>query len=70
MNTKTQKQVVYAEFERLRRAVKIERTLEDVGVHLSDIPTLADKAIKDACMVTNPRQPTRRDIEVVYEEAL
>ena len=70
MNTKTQKQVVFAEFERLRRAVKIEHTLEDVGVHLSDIPTLADKAIKDACMVTNPRQPTRRDIEVVYEEAL
>ncbi len=67
---KTQKQLVFAEFERLRHAVRINHTLGDVGVHRTDIPTLADKAIKDACMITNPRQPTQRDIEVVYEEAL
>lgn len=70
MTTKTQKQVVFAEFERLRQAVKIDRTLGDVGVQRTDIPALADKAIKDACMATNPRPPTQRDIEVVYEEAL
>lgn len=70
MTEKTQKKVIFAEFERLRQAVSINRTLGDVGVHRTDIPTLADKAIKDACMVTNPRRPTQRGIEVIYEEAL
>jgi alcohol dehydrogenase class IV len=41
-----------------------------LGVRRGDIPELAGKAMQDACMVTNPRQPTPRDIEVIYEEAL
>ncbi len=70
MGIKDQKNAVFAEIERLRQAVNINRTLGEVGVRPSDIPTLAQKAIKDACMVTNPRRPTQRDIEVIYEEAL
>jgi len=65
-----QAQALLAEVDRLRSAVGILRTLQQVGVQRSDIPILARKAIKDPCMVTNPRRPTIRDIEVIYEEAL
>ena len=34
------------------------------------IPELSRKAFADACIVTNPRRPSVRDIEVIYEEAL
>lgn len=40
------------------------------GVKSADIAALAKKAMKDPCMVTNPRRPDVRDIEVLYEEAL
>ncbi|KAA3663755.1 MAG: iron-containing alcohol dehydrogenase [Chloroflexi bacterium] len=70
MKIKEQKKAIFNEIERLRQVVNVNRKLADVGVGLSDIPILARKAIKDACMVTNPRQPTQRDIELVYEEAL
>ncbi len=70
MSVKAQKGAIFTEIERLRKAINVNRKLGDVGVHRTDIPELAHKAMKDACMVTNPRQPTLRDIEVVYEEAL
>jgi len=55
---------------RLRDAVGVSRTLAQAGVRLDDIPELAEKAMKDPCMVTNPRRPCQRDIEVAYEAAL
>ncbi|CAG0935625.1 1,3-propanediol dehydrogenase [Thermoflexales bacterium] len=70
LTTTQQSHALLAEVDRLRSAVGITRTLEQVGVQRSDIPILARKAIKDACMVTNPRRPGIRDIEVIYEEAL
>lgn len=44
--------------------------LKTRGVTSSDITSLAEKAISDPCVVTNPRQPLLQDIEVIYEEAL
>lgn len=54
----------------LLEAVGICQTLSQLGVRISDIPILAEKAMVDPCMVTNPRRPERRDIEVIYEHAL
>jgi len=54
----------------LRLAVGIRPGLGERGVKAADIPVLARKALKDPCMVTNPRAADQRDIEVVYEEAL
>lgn len=54
----------------LKIEVGITKTLGQRGATLADIPILAQKALKDPCMVTNPRNPTQRDIEVIYEEAL
>ena len=55
---------------RLRADAGITATLEARGVHRSDVRELAAKAYKDPCSVTNPRPVRRRDLEVIYEEAL
>lgn len=54
----------------LQKALGFDRTLGQLGVHRSDIPVLAQKAMKDPCMATNPRRPKQKDIEALYEEAL
>jgi alcohol dehydrogenase class IV len=54
----------------LKKDIGIEASLGMRGARKTDIPELAGKAMKDPCMVTNPRVPTLRDIEVIYEEAL
>ncbi len=61
---------VIAEIRRLKRSVGIQKTLGERGMKRSDIPALARKALRDPCMVTNPRLPSLRDIEVIYEDAL
>lgn len=69
-NSEQTKQAVLAEVARLKTRVGIRKTLRERGATLSDIPLLARKALNDPCMVTNPRVPNQRDIEVIYEEAL
>jgi alcohol dehydrogenase class IV len=54
----------------LKREAGIKRTLAEVGVRTADVNLYSDHALKDPCMITNPRRATRRDIEVVYEESL
>lgn len=54
----------------LRTRAGITTSLKTVGVSAANIPALARKAIRDACMVTNPRRPTVADIEAIYEQAL
>lgn len=41
-----------------------------LGANRSDLTLYSKHAMKDPCMATNPRQATKRDIEVVYEESL
>lgn len=54
----------------LRRSVGLERTLGGHGVRRADVDDLAADALRDPCLVTNPRRPNRRDLAVVFEEAL
>ncbi|HKK00961.1 MAG TPA: hypothetical protein VJ955_02235 [Desulfuromonadales bacterium] len=44
-------------------------SLRTRGVSRSDIPHLARNALQDPCVITNPRRPQQRDLEVIYEEA-
>ena len=53
-----------------KQAVGFEETLRRHGVGSSDIPFLSRHAMRDPCILTNPRQSTQRDVEVVYGEAL
>ncbi|WP_421861911.1 alcohol dehydrogenase-like regulatory protein ErcA [Motiliproteus sp.] len=54
----------------LKSDVGLTQRLKEAGVSSSDIPMLSHKAIKDPCILTNPRKSNKRDVEVVYEEAL
>jgi alcohol dehydrogenase class IV len=54
----------------LRAEAGMAAGLASRGVRRSDVRNLSEKALRDACMVTNPRRPTQRDVEVIYEEAL
>ena len=70
MALKQKKASILNEIVRLEQAVGISETLSAKGVALTDIAPLAANAIKDPCIATNPRKPNKRDIEVIYEEAL
>lgn len=63
------KKALMTNITNLKAEVGITSKLRNKGVTLSDIPSLSNKAIHDACIVTNPRQANKRDLEVVYEEA-
>lgn len=54
----------------LKRDVGITKQLESRGVKLTDIPQLSKKAIKDACMITNPRKANEGDVNTIYREAM
>ncbi|MCL7462857.1 alcohol dehydrogenase-like regulatory protein ErcA [Pseudomonas sp. NW5] len=53
-----------------KQAVGFEDSLRRHGVGSADIPFLSRHAMRDPCILTNPRQSTQRDVEVVYGEAL
>lgn len=54
---------------RIQQAAGVRETLGGMGISRSDIPRLVENAMLDACMVTNPRTPCRKDIEELYEKA-
>lgn len=53
-----------------KQAVGFHETLGLHGVGCSDIPFLSRNAMQDPCILTNPRDSTQGDVEVVYAEAL
>jgi alcohol dehydrogenase class IV len=61
---------ILSALERLTVEAGISFTLGQMGVDRGIIPELARKAMNDPCIFTNPRQPTSRDIEAIYERAL
>lgn len=70
VGVKDSKNQVMLRIRGLKERVGIQKTLKERGATVADIPLLAQKALQDPCMVTNPRVPNQRDIEVIYEEAL
>jgi len=54
----------------LNERVGIRSSLGQLGVAATDIPALTEKALRDPCLVTNPRHPTRGEIEGIYAAAL
>jgi len=59
-----------AELRRLLEVAGFRDTLSRYGIHRTDVHELAEFALNDPCVVTNPRPPNQRDIEVIYEESL
>jgi len=61
---------IRAQLTRLTRAAGLSSTLGQLGVSRDDIPGLAERAICDPCIFTNPRQPSKQEIEAIYEQAI
>jgi len=53
----------------LNESLGLTQCLGSLGVQRSDFALLAEKALRDPCMVTNPRRPTRSDLESLYAAA-
>lgn len=54
----------------LRISAGITNTLNSCGITAEDIPLLAETASLDPCLVTNPRQLSVNDIQMIYAKAL
>jgi alcohol dehydrogenase len=54
----------------LRRRVGLDRTLGSLGVSRGDVAALAQDALRDPCMATNPRVLDQREVEAFLEQAL
>lgn len=64
-----QRRAVLGKVEHLQRSAGVCQPLGQIGTPRRDIPKLAENAMQDACMVTNPRKPNGKDIEEIYEKA-
>lgn len=67
--TDEKKEAVLQSLGDFRRAAGITGTLADLGVAPEDLPVLAQNAMLDPCLLTNPTQPTQTDLEAIYEQA-
>lgn len=64
------KQILIDYLQQMKKELGIISTLKQKGVGTSDVPILADKAIKDPCNATNPRPPEKDDLEAIYRESI
>lgn len=53
----------------LQQAIGLARPLRLLGLELGDLARLAEFAMNDPCMVTNPRTPSVSEIEELYGQA-
>jgi 1,3-propanediol dehydrogenase len=56
--------------ERLAREVGVPRGLGQLGVRDTDLPRLAEFALRDACMSTNPRTATHQQMVALFRTAM
>ncbi len=56
-------------FRSLKQAVGIKDNLCELGMSADDVGLLAENALMDACMLTNPKQPSIGEVMGLYEEA-
>ncbi|MFA7402935.1 MAG: iron-containing alcohol dehydrogenase [Pelobacteraceae bacterium] len=50
--------------------IGLAKGLRDIGLSEEFIPLLSENAMKDACLVTNPRQASREDIADIFRRCL
>lgn len=54
---------------RLRERLGVAGSLAAMGVKRSDFPALAQKALEDPCIATNPREVMEHDLRLILEQA-
>ena len=50
--------------------VGVPKGLGDLGVTLEDIPMLSANTLGEACVTTNPREPTVDEVSALFRAAL
>lgn len=63
-------EAVASRIDALARQVGVPRGLRQLGVREEDLPRLAEGALRDACMSTNPRTATRDQMIELFRTAL
>lgn len=53
----------------LKADAGVKDNLCELGMCEDDLPQLAENALADACMLTNPKQPSADEVMSIYEEA-
>lgn len=64
-----QKSLLVEALRRFRIEAGVTSGLGDAGLSRDDLPGLAENALRDPCVVTNPVAPSARDIIALYERA-
>jgi alcohol dehydrogenase class IV len=64
------KKALLNQVREIKSKAGFDRRLELLGVSHSDLSRLSQMALKDPCLITNPRPANKRDIEVIYGESL
>ena len=65
-----QKELIINHLKELKKECGVTSTLKKLGVKEKNIPQLAENAMNDPCIVTNPRRPTIENIEEIFINAL
>ncbi len=50
--------------------IGLAKGLRELGLTKEFIPLLSENALKDACLVTNPRAASRKDIEAIFRKCM
>lgn len=54
----------------LIRDIGLAKGLREIGLSEENIPLLSENAVKDACLVTNPRPASREDIAAIFRKCM
>ena len=66
MEDEAVRQYLYESLKDFRRKLGVEDGVRRSGKQDGEIESLADKALNDACIVTNPRAPVKQEIIGIY----
>ncbi|MEW6531406.1 MAG: alcohol dehydrogenase-like regulatory protein ErcA [Thermodesulfobacteriota bacterium] len=70
MDQEDRKSAIIDKIVGLRQSAGIHLRLRELGVTQKQIHRLAQNALRDPCLATNPREPKLKEVEAIYEKAL
>lgn len=70
LSTMAAAQLAVAAVRQLISDIGLAKGLGELGLTEEFIPLLSENALKDACLVTNPRAASREDIEAIFRKCM
>ena len=70
MSLEDVREAACGEIDRLSKAVGIPATISELGVKETDIPAIAEDALRDVCTPGNPRETTVEEIIALYQSLM